>query len=333
MSLRFSQIIDGIPLEDLFYCWKRVLIGYSEKFESCKASAHLNFSWDEIEYTKFVKSSYTKPKGNVTVSLRSIELFEYGLFQLRTKMPSWEENSPILWFGFELDDLFGGGVVHYSYHKSTLRISSGRFDGTFELPLSFISSTEIVDKYNVFTIKIYETGAVWRLNDKIVAIAIFTDESKVVSDKPPFALMFSLQPSSRLPILLDIDGGDVNKEWVWEGLHPWGLRVSSGSKHGIVSTNLYISGTFNNVSNREVKGSLELNPLPIPNKLKLFLRTSEPSSLKIEYYINDKWEEVNEFKIRGNHLEILEFNDFGNVVRLHVNGGGKILTSKAEILF
>lgn len=110
MVLRYSKIMSE-GLDNSFYCWARVksdLKDVEERFIACKASDFWRFSGDESKYTYFL-SSYVKPAGYITVSLRSKESFRNGLFELRTLLPRWD-SGPMLWFGFENEDLFGADV-------------------------------------------------------------------------------------------------------------------------------------------------------------------------------------------------------------------------------
>jgi hypothetical protein len=55
-------------------------------------------------------------------------------------------------------------------------------------------------------------------------LPLFTDEVDIISSSKPYAIAYSPQPSISLPVLLDIDGGDVDKEWIGDGVHPLGLE-------------------------------------------------------------------------------------------------------------
>jgi len=57
-------------------------------------------------------------------------------------------------------------------------------------------------------------------------LPLFTDEVDIISSSKPYAIAYSPQPSISLPVLLDIDGGDVDKEWIW------GWSISTGIKSG-----------------------------------------------------------------------------------------------------
>ncbi|MCH4815580.1 MAG: hypothetical protein QXY87_07895 [Saccharolobus sp.] len=75
MVLRFSPLLKGRKLNDVFYCWRRVKTTDGERFEGCNPNEYWEFSWDEYEYLKFKNAKYGKLKSLVTVSLRSKETF------------------------------------------------------------------------------------------------------------------------------------------------------------------------------------------------------------------------------------------------------------------
>jgi len=79
--------------------------GVEEEFIRCRASEFWGFSYRERRYTEFIDSGYAKPSGYVTVSLRSRDLFRYGVFKLRARLARAE------------------GAL-YSGSTSSLRISS-----------------------------------------------------------------------------------------------------------------------------------------------------------------------------------------------------------------
>jgi len=55
-------------------------------------------------------------------------------------------------------------------------------------------------------------------------------------------------------MLLDIDGGDTSRDYVWRGIHPWGLRVFSGDPELPLILDLYLEGTDTRLRGSAVEG-------------------------------------------------------------------------------
>jgi hypothetical protein len=80
-GIRYSPVL-AEDLSKLFYCWVRVPSqrpGFAEEFKPCRPEDFWRIGNEEKSYTDFV-ASYTKPKGYITVSLRSREAFRFGVF-------------------------------------------------------------------------------------------------------------------------------------------------------------------------------------------------------------------------------------------------------------
>ncbi|QXJ27612.1 hypothetical protein J5U23_00479 [Saccharolobus shibatae B12] len=233
----------------------------------------------------------------------------------------------MLWFGFEADDLFAGGVCHFSVIKGILKANVGRFGKMVEIPLDFVDLNKCVEeKPCAFSIKLYESGAVWYVDDMPVAFAVFTDEVDIISSSKPYAIAYSPQPSINLPVLLDIDGGNVDKEWIWDGVHPWGLRVESGSKNGVIDINL--SYTWD-----EKSSSMEVHPIPVPKKTYLLIEPEEDATLELYYLTKDRSSLIDEVKLRGNKLNVVPISVKGTIIRLIIRDCKDVNIAKAKISF
>ncbi len=328
MVLRFSPLLNGYRLSDIFYCWRRVKTSDGERFEGCDANEYFEFSWDEYEYLKFKKGVYRKPKNIVTISLRSRETFSYGLFQFIAKLPKWifTEDSPILWFGFEVDDLFAGGVCHFSIIKGILRANTGRIGLLTEIPLEFIDLNQCIEKPCIFSIKFFETGATWYVNENLVAVAIFTDEAKIISLSKPYSIAYAPQPSINMPILLDIDGGNTEKEWLWEGIHPWGIRVADGSRHSAININL-------SYSKDEKTSTIDIHPIPIPRKTYILIEPSENTTLELYYFVENQYKLLEELELKGGKLNVIPITIERSVIKPILRNCKNINIAKATIVF
>jgi len=327
MVLRFSPILSGAKLSDLFYCWRRVRTPSGESFEGCDPSEYFEFSWDERSYLDFAVARYRKPAGHITVSLRSREAFDYGIFQLYARLPNWinEENAPTLWFGFEVDDLFAGGVCHFSA-KGVLRANCGLLSAVGEAPLEFLSLNSLTKNFAVFTVKVYRSGAVWSVNSSPVAFAVFNNSKSLVTAEAPFAVFFAPQPASRMPVLIDIDAGDVDTEWVWSGIHPWGIRASDGAPEGVVEVDVTPSAVKHG-------SDVVLHSVPVPVSTMMILDVLEDALAAVEYFIGGAWIELERLQLRRGQANIVEFTMQGSAARLRISGATTVRRAIARILF
>jgi hypothetical protein len=70
-----------------------------------------------------------------------------------------------------------------------------------------------------------------------------TRDAGVVCNAKPYAIGFVRDlPASNLPILLDIDGSGISKDYEWSA-HPWGLRVFEGDPKALIALDLYIENS------------------------------------------------------------------------------------------
>jgi len=70
-----------------------------------------------------------------------------------------------------------------------------------------------------------------------------TRDADVVCNAKLYAIGFVRDlPASNLPILLDIDGSDISKDYEWSS-HPWGLRVFEGDPKVLIALDLYIENS------------------------------------------------------------------------------------------
>ena len=299
-GIRLSTFLEH-GIDQIFYCWVRraKTEGLAESFELHKPSEFVKISWTETEYTFFKESKYVKPKGLYTVSLRSKELFSYGIFQIITKLPNWKDG-PSLWFGFEADDLFGGGVIHFQYYNGKLRAHVGAWPRPIAMDLtSFALPTDYSSTRHTYSIYIHDGIALWYVDNKLRACALLAHqdigEGKIIVDGPPYSLAItSMLPSTNLAVLLDIDGGDINKEWVWEDFHPWQIRVLPGQPKTILALDLYKHCSEEQVKKLKLEKEIITHPIPtLPfDKVNLYIKSTEKTNITIEYLTrNLEWQE------------------------------------------
>ncbi|MEM1610815.1 MAG: hypothetical protein QXQ57_04115 [Sulfolobales archaeon] len=307
MVLRYSEIL-GRGLDDIFYCWARVksdLRGIEERFVVCRASDLWRFSGDQSVYTRFI-SSYIKPAGYITVSLRSREVFRNGLFELRTPLPRWD-GGPMLWFGFESEDLFGGGCIHFMWDsgKGVLKAFAGGFVSRAEMDLTRFLPNNPSEAYNIYRISFNKDLALWYINERLRAIAVFGEgdnrDSRIIYDDAPYIISFVRdRPSPELGVLLDIDGGDISKTYIWEGIHPWSLRVSSGTDNMNIYLDLYIERSDRRLAGIETGDKIVSAPFPgISGFKKISFRSSGEGVLYIEEWDESVWGLYDKIRVEG----------------------------------
>jgi len=309
-GIRYSSIIvDG--LDNVFYCWSRVksfVKGVEEEFRICRAQEFWIFTNKERKYTDFI-SRYFKPANYITVSLRSKELFRFGVFELRAKLPRIVEG-PMLWFGFELDDLFGGGVIHFMWHtdKGVLMAFAGGFSHRVEMDLTKHIPSDVSVNYHLYKIIYREGLALWYIDEKLRAIAILGTgnirDSMLLYNNDPYIIGFTRDaPSASLPILLDIDGGNVEKPFEWLDIHPWNLRVSEGDPKTTIYLDLYLENSNTILKGYSVENEIISAPFPATlNYKEILFATKDSGILIIEGFTNGQWFEYKEIAIEGNKL-------------------------------
>ncbi|RLE80823.1 MAG: hypothetical protein DRJ51_05055 [Thermoprotei archaeon] len=304
-------------IDEIFYCWIRRRGGedFDEEFVLDRASRYWLFDYREKRYTVFTKAMYVKPKEVITVSLRSKDTFPYGVFDLMVKLPSWPKG-PTVWFGFEIEDLFGGGVIHYRFVPGTpgsLAACAGAFPEPIcvELP-SF--PQDYAERRHTYSIHVYRSMAMWLIDGKVRGIVLYPEHNigkHVVTNKPPYAIALApVRPSTHLSILLDIDGCP-EEEYVWEDLHPWNLRVLPGDPEPKFALKLYKHGSDEMLAGSTVEREIVSHPVPIydlRNKTILF-KASAPGVLRLEVCtLSGTWEEYKTIQVDEDELlkELIE---------------------------
>ncbi|MCC6016640.1 MAG: hypothetical protein LM582_06330 [Desulfurococcaceae archaeon] len=325
-GVRFSGVlVDG--LSNVFYCWVRVpgeRPGVAEEFKVCRAEDFWKFSGEERSYTDFI-SSYTKPKGYITVSLRSRDVFRFGVFELRTKLPRYS-NGPMFWFGFEAEDLFMGGVIHFMWHsdKGRLYAFAGSIVSRVEIDLTSITGVfDYSSDYHLFKIVYREGLALWYVDGNLRAIAIISSgdsrDSEIIYNAKPYAIGFVKDlPASSLPILIDIDGGDINKDYEWS-IHPWSLRVFEGDPKTMVILDLYVENTDTKLRGYTVKQGSKIISAPFPGTLddiEIVFSANGDGKLYIETYANRKWYRYREFDVGKEELYNIKLENRNTLYRV-----------------
>ena len=293
------MIVEGV--DEAFYCWRRVPStrpGFEEEFQPCRASEYWHVNYGESKYTEFPYSTYIKPRGIVTVSLRSRQLFTYGSFSIRAILPRVKDG-PMLWFGFEADDLFAGGVVHFMWNTGSgiLTANVGNLGKVISMDLTKFLPQDASERHHWFSI-VYRRGlALWYIDGRLRAIASVANgdvkDGGVVYDKPPYVASWTTDaPSPQLAVLLDIDGAP-NVEFQWLGLNPWGLRVSNGDAEGPVRLRLYRDGSEEAWAGLTVNPGDELVSQPLPGLGKKTIMLKAPSGVvRVEGLVGGEWVEL-----------------------------------------
>ncbi|MEM1694578.1 MAG: hypothetical protein QXJ95_09560 [Ignisphaera sp.] len=310
-GIRYAAIAsEGI--DNVFYCWcrtKTAIEGFEEEFKVCNPSEFWKYVDREKSYTEFIQSRYIRPAGYITVSLRSRELFRWGIFELRAKLPRLD-GGPMLWFGFELDDLFGGGMVHFMWHcgRGSLAAFAGGFSSRVEMDLTRYLPSDASNNYHLYRIIYREGLALWYIDDKLRAIAIIgcgtSRDSSILYRGKPYTIGFTRDiPSAALPILLDIDGGDIDKPFEWPNLHPWDLRVSEGNPKTPLYLDLYAEDSDEKLSSITIDKEIASAPFPgtLDHKEVVFVSKGD-GILVLEGFIDGQWLTYKEYKIESHKL-------------------------------
>jgi hypothetical protein len=340
-GVRFSRVlVDG--LSSVFYCWVRVLggrVGVAEEFKVCRAEDFWRFGGEERSYTDFI-SSYIKPRGYITVSLRSRDVFRFGVFELRAKLPRYS-NGPMFWFGFETEDLFMGGVIHFMWHsdKGRLYAFAGSIVSRVEIDLTPITGVfDYSSDYHLFKIVYREGLALWYVDGNLRAIAIIgsgdSRDSEIIYNAKPYAIGFVRDlPASSLPILIDIDGGDINKDYEWS-IHPWGLRVFEGDPKTMVTLDLYVENTDTKLRGYTVKQGSKIISAPFPGTLddiEIVFSTNGDGKLYIETYANRKWYTYKQIDIEGGRLYNIKLDNKNLLYRIVFESQSNVTIQEARV--
>jgi len=307
MSIRLSPAVEH-GVDSLFYCWARVRgasRGVEEEFIRCRASEFWGFSYRERRYTEFIGSGYAKPSGYVTVSLRSRDLFRYGVFELRARLVR-AEGGPLLWFGFELEDLFAGGAIHYRFDtsKGSLSAHVGSSGALLTMDLTGFLPGDYDRVKHWYRIQVTRKCALWYIDDRLRALSVIApgprERALVVHSSPPYAVgLFSGPISSRLAVLMDIDGAP-DTEYVWPDLNPWDLRVSEGFEDPPLAFELYPSGSDEPLAGSETSHRITTAPVPGVGRATIVVHAEGSGSISIEASINGReWHVVDEVMLNG----------------------------------
>ncbi|RLE78008.1 MAG: hypothetical protein DRJ56_01075 [Thermoprotei archaeon] len=340
MTIRLARFLEE-GVDALFYCWTRRVIGggHDEEFHPDKASRYWQFDEYERRYTEFSVARYVKPKGFATVSLRSREVFPYGFFELNARLPAWE-GGPTLWFGFEIEDLFGGGVIHFRFvpgRPGTLSACAGAFPKPLCVELPGFPS-DYAESRHVYSIRVHRSMAVWSIDGVPRCFVIYPDNvegGRVVASGPPYAVAIApVRPSTCLAVLLDIDGCPED-EYVWEDLHPWGLRVLPGDPEAKLATPLYVAGSGEKLADATVSGEVVSHPVPAYDlrRKTVYFKADAPGTLRLEAYtLSSGWEEYDSWEVPKSRLLRLSVADEVLVLRVAYAPRGSGRVRVAEFL-
>ncbi|MEM1508638.1 MAG: hypothetical protein QXY49_03925 [Thermofilaceae archaeon] len=303
LPIRFGYALEE-DSSKLFYCWVREsLANGRERFRPDDPRKYWKVSWEERTYTEFEHASLVRPPGLTTLSLRSRSVFKYGVFQLSARLPPWKEDSPMLWFGFEAEDLFGGGVVHFLYHKGKLR----SFAGAWPAPLSFELPCLPEDYHvrrHIYTVKVHSTLALWFIDDKLRGVSALMDsgEGVLVHEGPPYSCGITpMRPVQSMGILLDIDGGPIDREWAWDDLHPWQIRVLEGDPRPSIAMKLYRYASEKTLEG-VIEDSVASHPIPCAgSRVTLAFKADACGRLSAEAYtLKGEWGNIDSFEVQAN---------------------------------
>lgn len=286
-KIRFGEIIEK-GLESYFYCWVREPKNGGEAFRLEDPSKYWIVDWEESKYTFFKKATLRRPPGLITLSVRSRDVFRYGVFQLTARLPAWE-SGPMLWFGFEAEDLFGGGVVHFLYKNKALSAYAGAWSDGGPLAMTIpLNGLDLSLARHTFTIRVHEHLALWFVDSRLKAVAVLTDSEgpQTIHEGEPYSLgVTALRPSPSMAVLLDIDGGPLDKEWTWDDIHPWQLRVLDGSPSPSLAIRLREFGKDSLMEGNRYRKGVAAHPVPALGVNVTFLfKASGGGRLSIQAY-------------------------------------------------
>lgn len=300
-GIRFGRALER-GLGELFYCWVREPTGNgSERFRLETPERFWQISWEERTYTEFTSARYVRPPGLVTLSLRSREVFRYGVFQLHARLPDWGAQGPMLWFGFEAEDLFGGGVAHFMLQGSSLRAFAGAWPHPTSLRLAGLPD-DFSSKRHTYTVRVHDNLCLWFIDDRLRAAMVLADSGRLLAlhEGPPYSLgMTVLRPGS-MGILIDIDGGPTDREWSWEDLHLWQVRVLEGAPRPHLSLKLYRYGSEELLEGR-IERALASHPVPAANSNVSFslLATVDGAACIEACTLDGRWLQLEQLEIRA----------------------------------
>lgn len=128
-----------------------------------------------------------------------------------------------------------------------------------------------------------------------------------------------MKPSTNLAILIDIDGGDISKEWIWNDFHPWQLRVLPGEAKTKLCLKLYETNTDYPLAGRKISGVITSHPIPLLpfEKGNLLIKTDSKVSLILESYtLSSGWEEYDKIEVPSDKLVCYKIDD--NLIALRI---------------
>ena len=293
-GIRFGRALEK-GVSELFYCWVREpTAAGGERFRLEDPAKFWRISWEERAYTEFAEARYARPPGLTTLSLRSREVFQHGVFQLHARLPDWGEQGPMLWFGFEVEDLFGGGVAHFMLQGRTLRAFAGAWPHPTSLRVPGLPSDFSTSRHT-YTVRVHENLCLWFIDGRLRAAMALTDSERLLAlhEGEPYSLGVTMMRPGSMGVLLDIDGGPVDREWVWSDLHPWQIRVLEGSPRPNLSLKLYRFGSEEPFEGR-VEGPLVSHPVPAAgSELAFTITATVDGLLRIEVCtIDGRWIEL-----------------------------------------
>lgn len=169
-------------------------------------------------------------------------------------------------------------------------------------------SNDVSINYHLYKIIYREGLALWYIDDRLRAMAILccgiSRDSSILYDREPYAIGFTRDiPSSSLPILLDIDGGDINRHFEWPDLRPWDLRVSEGNPRTTIYLDLYAEDSDEKLDNVTVDREITSAPFPgILDYKEVIFASKSDVILTIESFTSKQWLTYKEYKVEGNKL-------------------------------
>ena len=322
-SINLSKLISD-SIDTYFYSWARKTPcgSYAECFEVHKASDFWVYSLNETSYTNFDVAMLSRPAGYTTVSMRSKMTFDLGYFAARVVLPPTASNGPWILFGFESDDWFVGGVAHWGYYinDGTLRATVGGFNGTVFNNLTGFKPSDATSAYHVYEIMVKPWGIFHAIDGNIRSIVIRgagdtpSSSSNLLTVPGRFVMAHTQNlPTKNLAVLLDIDGGSTSVKWVWNSIHPWGLRVGEMDKDTPISTPLFngSNGSWP-VGNSVSAGSSWISmPFPALGRSIVAFAASSSGTLTIQLYNPgpNAWYNYQTFSINADTYYVIEIKN------------------------
>jgi len=341
-NIRLSRYISGEGVDNIYYCWARVIVGSSgvaERFVPCKPSDFWRFSFNESTYPEFLNSYFIKPKGYQTVSLRSKQVFRYGIYEIRTKLPIIKDG-PFFWFGFEHEDLFAGGVIHFQYITSSgsLKAFVGSIGSQLVMDLTEFLPPGFAKEKHWYKIQVLNDYVLYYIDERLRAIAILTSGdirgSKVLYNYPPFKIgIVRDMPSLTLSTLFDIDGAP-DKDVVWPDINPWDIRVAEGRPDVTLYLQFYIFASDSMLAGRKVSSKVVTAPVPGLGDKTITFRINGSGKLVIEASMDGlTWVPIKSYILAENNNTVLtHITESYLLIRLVYEPTSETLIKEASII-